>query len=325
MVNDPTVLTVVDEFRTSLIFRLESIGVPAEITDTVSKALMDLRSRVQPFENRDQLEPGSLDQLWHRLRAVERRVEGAVAEVSASQRAVEAARRAVWEFICHIGDDLRNPLAAVLNLTDVLSYEDLCDEQRLIVTDIARTGEELFGLVDDLLVLSRLEAGILPLSIGPVAPADAVDDACHIVKPLADDHGVVVTTEAHGGTTARMRADRYRLAHSLAAVMAFAVTSSRPGGDVHVEWSLDRTCVVLTIRDTGHGFVAETLTGLFDPIGWASQPSSGGTRLRLVLARRLVEAMDGSIEVASEPGRGSSFVLRLMRDTMGDTPDTAAG
>lgn len=312
--SDRTVLTVVDEFGASLVTRLQHTGASADTIAIVSEAVTCLRSRIQSFDERLRLRTETAAQLGRRLFAVERRLDDAMAKAAASQSAVEAARRSVWEFVCRIGQDMRNPLTAVLNLTDILSYEDLTAEQRILVGEIIRTGEELFVLVDDTLVLSRLEARVLPLSIAPVAPADAVDDACQMVKPLADDHGVALTTVA-GDPSVRVRADRHRLAHSLAAILAFAVTSSRPGGEVRIGWTADHDGVRLWIRDNGHGFAAETLAGLFDPVGWTSDTSSGGSRLRLVLARRLVEAMHGSIDVASEPGRGSTFALRLGRDT----------
>lgn len=313
-VNDRTVLTVVDEFSASLVSRLQRAGASAGTIATVSEAVTCLRSRIEPFDERLRLDTETAAQLGRRLLAVEHRLDDAMAKAAASQSAIEAARRSVWEFVCRIGQDMRNPLTAVLNLTDILSYGDLTPEQRIMVSEVIRTGEELFVLVDDILVLSRLEARLLPLSIAPVAPADAVDDACQMVKPLADDHGVAVTTVA-GDPSVRIRADRYRLAHSLAAILGFAVTSSRPGGEVRIGWTADHDGVRLWVHDNGHGFAAETLASLFDPVGWTSNTSSGGSRLRLVLARRLVEAMHGSIDVASEPGRGSAFELVLGRDT----------
>lgn len=307
-------LDVVDEFRASLVSRLEVAEVSADTIATVCQAVTDLRSRIQPFDERLRRQSEAAAQLGRRLRGVEQRLDDAMANAAGSRRAAEATRRAVWEFTCHIGQEMRSPLTAVLTLTDILSYEDLTADQRTMVGEIIRTGEELFVLVDDILVLSRLEAGILPLSIAPVAPADAVDDACQIVKPLTDAHGVAVTTVA-GDPSVRMRADRHRLPHSLAAVLGFAVASSRPGGEVRVGWTADHDRVQLWIRDNGHGFTAETLAGLFDPVGWTSNGLSGGSRLRLVLARRLVEAMHGTIAIATEPGRGSTFAVRLGRDT----------
>lgn len=311
---DRTVLDVVDEFRSSLVSRLELAEVSADTIATVCQAVIDLRSRLQPFDERLRLQTQTADQLGCRLRGVEQRLDDAMASAAASERAAEAARRAVWEFVCHIGQELRSPLTAVLNLTDILSYEDLTADQGVMVGEIIRAGEELFVLVDDILVLSRLEAGILPLSIAPVAPADAVDDACQMVKALTDAHGVAVMTVA-GDPSVRMRADRHRLPHSLAAVLGFAVTSSRPGGEVCIGWTADHDRVQLWIRDNGHGFAAETLAGLFDPVGRTANNLSGGSRLRLVLARRLVEAMSGTIAIATEPGRGSTFTVRLGRDS----------
>ena len=311
--NDRTVLDAVDEFHRSLVSRLEDAGVSADAIAAVHEAVTSLRSGIRPFDERLRLHTETAAQLGRRLRAVEQRLSDAMAEVAASRHSVKDARRAVWEFICHIGQDMRNPLTAVLNLTDMLSYEDLTAEQRVMVGEIIRTGEELFVLIDDTLLLSRLEGGLLPLSMGPVAPADAVDDACQMVKPLTEAHGVAVTT-APGNPSVRIRADRHQLPHSLAAVLGFAVTSSRPGGDVRIGWTSDHDGVRLWIHDNGHGFTAEALAGLFAPVGWTSNSSSGGSRLRLVLARRLVEAMHGTIDIATEPGRGSTFAVRLGRD-----------
>ena len=312
-VHDRNLLELVRNFEASLVSRLETLNLSMEALDAISTTVAALRGDIEAFIAARQGPPSTVVELGFRIQALEIRLGHAIANAAEWQRQAEGASRGVWRFLSEIGPDLRNPLAAVLNLAEFLSGEDLPVEQRIIVADLVRVGEELFDLLNDALRLIRLEAGLLPLSIAPVDPAGPVEEACRAIRPLADDHDVAIAVESGSDGKVRVQADRIELSHSLTALLRFAVTSSRPDDRVRAGWTPDADYVLLWIRDTGHGFEAERLAGLFDPMAWRPDSSSGGTRLRLVLARRLVEAMQGTIHVDSAPGRGSTFTLRLRR------------
>lgn len=314
-----TLRTVVEDFCSSLLAELDARNGSSETVEVVRAAVAGLRAELDPFDEQLQRCRQPVQELLARTRALELRLEKAVTKVLAVQRETDTAGRALRILLSHVGPDLRNPLEDVVRLVARLSSEDLPNDQRMTVTEIVRAAMELRELVDDTLDLCRLEGHLLPLFIGQVALPEAVDHACQMVRPMAEGHGVGVTA-AGDGPAVHVRADRHRLDQILTTLMAYSVTASRPGGEVTVGWKATAGRGIVSIRDSGHGFPPETLAEFFDPTATAAEALSGRSRLRLVLARRLAEAMQGRIDVASAPGHGSIFTVQLIRESQ--APDS---
>lgn len=298
----------------ALLRELDARDGSSETLELVRAAVAGLRAELDPFDEQLQRCGQPVQELLARTRALELRLDGAVRKVLAVQQETEIAGRALSVFFSQIGRDLRKPLEDVVRLVDLLSLEDLTIDQRMTVTEIVRATSEVRDLVSDTLDLCWLEGHVLPLFIGPVALSDAVDHACQMVRPMAEEHGVGVTA-AGDDPTIRVRADRHRLDQILTTLMVYSVGASRPGGEVTVGWTSAVDRGVVWIRDSGHGFPPETLAELFDPTATGFEAASGRSRLRLVLAGRLAEAMQGRIDVASAPGQGSTFTVQLNRET----------
>lgn len=308
-----TLRGVVEDFCAALLTQLDTSDGSSGTVEVVLAAVAGLQAELDPFDQQLQRCQQPVEELLAQTRALELRLDEAVTKVLAVQQQTDTSGRTLRVFLSHIGRDLRNPLEAVLRLVELLSLEDLSIDQRITVTEIVRAAAEMIELVGDTLDLCRLEGHGLPLFIGPVALPDAVDHACQMVRPMAEEHGVAVTV-AGDDPTVHVRADRHRLDQVLTTLMLHSMTASRPGGEVRVGWTSTVERVAVWIRDSGHGFPPEALAEFFAPPAAPFEAPTGKSRLRLMLVRHLVEAMQGRIDVASEPGRGSAFTVQLIRE-----------
>ena len=239
-------------------------------------------------------------------------------EAKVAAEAAERASQAKNEFLSRMSHELRTPLNAVLGFAQLLRMDvehPLQPAQRAKVDLIERAGAHLLGMIGDVLDLSRIEAGSLPLSLEPIALADTVGEALELVRDAAQRAGVaLLPPELPAG--AHVRADRLRLRQVLVNLLSNAIKYNRPRGSVAVvarPAASPDGAIELEVRDTGAGLSAEQRAHLFEPFNrlGAERSAVEGTGIGLVIVHRLLELMGAVIEVDSEPGRGSCFRLRL--------------
>ena len=228
--------------------------------------------------------------------------------------AAENANRAKDEFLSRMSHELRTPLNAVLGFAQLLSMDDLDEEQRDNVDHILRGGRHLLALVNEVLDLSRVESGTFALSIEPIRVWDVADDAVRMMRPIAAEHGIAVALRSDGPREVHVDADQQRLKQLLVNLISNGIKYNLRGGSVHVGWSRaagDR--VELDVTDTGHGIAAHKLPELFTPFErlGAEQTPVEGTGLGLALSHRLAQAMNGELRLASTGDDGSRFVVTL--------------
>ncbi len=237
-------------------------------------------------------------------------------EARVAAQVADAANRAKSEFLSRMSHELRTPLNAVLGFAQLLRLDrqhPLTDGQRSKVELIERAGGHLLGVISDVLDLSRIDSGSLPLSIEPVVVAHVLDEAVSMVGAAAQDAGVVlVPPQVARGVT--VFADRLRLRQILVNLLTNAIKYNRRGGRVLVSvWRDEGGDVSIEVSDTGRGLSAEQCAHLFEPFNRLGAESTGieGTGIGLVIVRRLLELMHGGIDVSSEVGVGTRFVVRL--------------
>jgi CheY-like chemotaxis protein/two-component sensor histidine kinase len=219
--------------------------------------------------------------------------------------------------------ELRTPLNAIIGVTEML----LEDAQAAAQPDqveaherILRAGRHLLALINDILDLSKIEAGKLELSLESVALAPLIEDVAATIRPLAAKNGnqLVVECAADVGV---IRADPTRLRQSLLNLASNA-SKFTERGRVRItvtRWPDDggRDWASMAVSDTGIGMTAEQMGRLFEEFTQADASTTrkyGGTGLGLAISRRLCRMMGGDITVTSEPGRGSTFTIRLPAD-----------
>lgn len=221
------------------------------------------------------------------------------------------------EFLSRVSHELRTPLNAVIGFAQLLrlsSSGHLNATQRQHVEHIESAGSHLLGIISDVLDLSRIEAGNLPLSLEPCRASVLLNEACHLVAPLARGSGITLhaaTIDDHSP----IQVDPMRLRQVLVNLLSNAVKYNRPQGHVTPRVWAEGEQVAIAIDDTGVGLSAEQQAHLFEPFNRLGAERTGveGTGIGLVIVRKLLEAMQGRLEVRSQPGQGSSFIAWVPR------------
>ncbi|MCI0583514.1 MAG: response regulator, partial [Chloroflexi bacterium] len=253
-------------------------------------------------------------------------------EIQDKGRELEVASRHKSQFLANMSHELRTPLNAIIGVTEML----LEDAQAAAQPDqieaherILRAGRHLLALINDILDLSKIEAGKLELSLESVALAPMVEDVVATIRPLAAKNANQVEVECPAGVGA-IRADPTRLRQALLNLASNASKFTERGRiRIAVTRQPDeggRDWATMAVSDTGIGMTAEQMAKLFEEFTQADASTTrkyGGTGLGLAISRRLCRMMGGDITVASAPGQGSTFTIRLPADARTGQPALA--
>jgi len=271
-------------------------------------SLIQVSLTVSPIRNRD----GEIVAASSIARDVTERKRAEEA-VRRSQAEAERANLAKSEFLSRMSHELRTPLNAILGFGQLLAMDGLDANQRDNVRQILKAGEHLLQLINEVLDISRIEAGGLALSLEPVAVGETVAEALDLVRPLASERNVQL-----GGNAASAHdfvvADRQRLKQVLLNLLSNAVKYNHEGGTVTIDVTRPAAGRLrFDVADTGAGIAPESLDRLFSPFDrlGADQTSVEGTGLGLALSKGLVDAMGGELRVDSRVGEGSTFSIEL--------------
>jgi signal transduction histidine kinase/CheY-like chemotaxis protein len=235
-----------------------------------------------------------------------------------------AANTAKSSFLAQVSHDLRTPLHAIMGFSGLALSRELDPRLRAEVTSIRDAGAILQRLINDLLDLSRIEAGKLDLADKSFLIDDALDPVADLLSVTARGKGIRLVHRIEPGAGPMLRGDPDRLRQVLFNLAGNAVKFTREGGVLVVARPEGRPgWICIEIEDTGPGIPADRLAGLFQPFNRGDAEAVRqveGTGLGLAISRRIVDAMGGTIEVESEPGRGTVFRVRLPAGEPGAPP-----
>ena len=247
--------------------------------------------------------------------------EHAAAVEIARREEADRANRAKSEFLSRMSHELRTPLNAVLGFSQILDMSDLDDSQRRNLTHIRTAGEHLLALINEVLDITRIEAGAVRLSLEPVRLEEVLTGALDLIRPQAARHGITVPEQVDGGDVSVI-ADRQRLMQVMLNLLSNAVKYNRPGGRVDIAWESSGGTTSVAVIDTGVGIAEADVGRLFIPFERLGAEGSDieGTGVGLPLSRLMTEQMGGALVVHSTVGVGSTFTVEFPSGT----PATAA-
>jgi signal transduction histidine kinase len=231
-------------------------------------------------------------------------------------RELETASRHKSEFLANMSHELRTPLNAVIGFSELLQdrlFGDLNDKQAEYVADIHTSGRHLLALINDILDLSKIEAGRMELQVSSFALAEVLEHSVALMRERATRQGISLKLEVDPSLGV-VEADERKLKQVLFNVLTNALKFTARGGQIDVSARGDGDEVLISVRDDGIGIAAADQARIFEEFQQVGQSQlQEGTGLGLALSRRLVELHGGRLWVESELGKGSTFTFTLPR------------
>src|ERR1700690_1860830 len=243
----------------------------------------------------------------------------------------EQANSAKSEFLANMSHEIRTPLNAVIGLGYLLEHTTLSEDQRQLLAKIQFGGRALLGVINNVLDLSKIEAGEMSLEDEPFDLPDLIRDLGQMLAPQASAKGIELLVQSAPSLPRIVSGDASRLRQILINLLGNSIKFTETGHvelkAVSTELSSDRVRLRCTVQDTGIGIEPAALERLFTPFTQADASTTrrfGGTGLGLSIARRFVELMGGEIGVTSTVGEGSTFWIEIPLRVAHDA-DTAIG
>jgi signal transduction histidine kinase len=222
--------------------------------------------------------------------------------------------RAKSDFVSKISHELRSPLTSVIGYVELLTDGapgDATPEQARMLTIIERNSRRLLALIEDLLTMSRVEAGIFELSVGTVDLRELIQSVRDTTEPAVAKAGLALRVEL--GTDRMLTGDREQLERALLNLLSNAVKFTSPNGHVEITTRTEGGDALVSVRDTGTGIPLDEQERLFTRFFRAKRSQEQevpGTGLGLYIVKQIVELHGGAMEVESTPA-GSTFTMRL--------------
>ncbi|HYE46078.1 MAG TPA: ATP-binding protein, partial [Caulobacter sp.] len=289
----------------------EAPGADAEIAELVD----GFNAMLAEIRGRDQEIAGHVEGL-------EQTVAERTADLAAAKDAAESANAAKGDFLATMSHEIRTPMNGIMVMAEMLAAGELPARQRRFAEVIAKSGSSLLAIINDILDFSKIEAGKMELEAEPTDPAEVVEDVASLFWERARSKGLDLAAYVDPAVPAKVLADPTRLRQVVGNLVNNAIKFTETGG-VMVTVEPAENGLKFMVRDSGIGIAPEKIPGLFGAFTQADQSITrrfGGTGLGLAICKRLVEAMGGDIQVASQVGRGSVFGFTLKLETAEAAP-----
>jgi signal transduction histidine kinase len=247
---------------------------------------------------------------------LERRVVERTSELAIANQRLDQVSRHKSEFLASMSHELRTPLTAIIGFSEVLSqkmFGELNDKQSEYMEDIVSSGRHLLSLINDILDLSKVEAGRMELNVTKFDLPTAIDNALILIRERATRLGISLQHRVDE-RLGEVLGDERKFKQILLNLLSNAVKFTPEGGRIDVDAALTNETVEISVSDTGFGIAPENQEAIFEEfrqLGTDSAKKREGTGLGLTLTRKFVELHGGKIWVESEIGKGSTFTFTL--------------
>ena len=244
-------------------------------------------------------------------------------DLKLANREIEQSIAYKTEFLANMSHEIRTPMTAILGFADVLRANVRNSEDIDAAETIQRNGKYLLGIINDILDLSRIEAGKMELEHIPCSPSQIVSDVVSLIEVRAAAKNIGLTVEFDGPIPVEIRSDPTRMRQVLIHLVGNAIKFTEVGGVclklqlLHPDFEYPK--LKFSVIDTGIGMEEEQVARLFQPFVQADSSTSrkfGGTGLGLAISQRLAELLGGHITITSTPGEGSTFTFHVNLDAM---------
>jgi len=295
------------------------------------------RDITEERQARENLEKFTRDLLWSQ-KEQERQaaeLEAQTLELERAWEQAEAANEAKSAFLANMSHEIRTPMTAILGFADLLAEPDAPEQERAeAVETIRRNGRHLLGVINDVLDLSKVEAGRMEINLARCSPEQVVADVASLMRARAESRGLWLRVEQDGPMPRTIETGEMRVRQILMNLVGNALKFTDEGGVRITSRIIERgrapgedPMLEVDVADTGAGVPEEHLAELFTPFAQVDASSSrrfGGAGLGLAICRSLSELLGGSISVRSERGKGSVFTFRVAAGRMQWEDDASA-
>ncbi|HCI53540.1 MAG TPA: hypothetical protein DE312_09555 [Gallionella sp.] len=302
---------------------LTSIPVSKGMEDTVLGRLSETQRKLAQIDAERNLARQELEQHHHELEVLVDERTAALQLAAEAFNAAESASRVKSDFIANMSHELRTPMNAIIGMSHLLLDTNLNPRQRDYLLKVQKSSQHLLDMVNDVLDFSKIEAGQMVLDRAPFLLDNLLDDVVTLKAYKAAGKHLALSIEVEPNVPHHLIGDFTKLKQILLNLLSNAIKFT-PQGKINIHVRLepdaaDNLRLRFTVSDTGIGISQDQMGRLFQSFQQADTSTTrkyGGTGLGLAISKRLVELMDGAINVSSEPGRGSTFwfTVRLERN-----------
>ncbi|RMF45757.1 MAG: response regulator [Deltaproteobacteria bacterium] len=300
-----------------------SVRVPVESRDEIGDLGESFNLMLGQLESRDRQLADYRHNLEDQVAVRTRELEETVEELRLARDRAEAANRAKSQFLANMSHEIRTPMIGVLGMTELLFNSGLNERQRKLAETVFKSGESLLEILNDLLDLSRIEAGRMELDDEPFDIGEVVEAVVALLREGAERKGLGLEMDLAPDLDTEVRGDGGRLRQILLNLVGNAIKFTDDGyvalrvraGEADQDGTdIGRRAFRIEVEDTGIGIPPELQDRIFDSFVQADETMTrkvGGTGLGLAIVRQLVDMMGGRIHLESRPGLGTRFILEL--------------
>ena len=251
------------------------------------------------------------------IRDLAQNLESMREQLITQRDAAEKANKAKSEFLSHMSHELRTPMNSILGFSQLLKMDTqspLSPSQLESIDEILKSGNHLLTLINEILDLSKIEAGKLQLNLEKTPLKDVLEECVTLMKPIADARQITFSTKLNRADQTILNIDSTRFKQVILNLLSNAIKYNIENGAVILKCHFVNDHILkIIVEDTGHGLSNEKLTNLFQPFErlGAESSSQEGTGIGLVISKRLIELMDGQIGVSCTLSQGCEFWITI--------------